>query len=64
MSLIRVPLAKGVLYLTKEEFVRALKRGRAIERARKAKKRAQKRAQSHEKALSRVLGQVFPETGS
>ena len=61
-KLIRIPFVKSVLYLTKEEFLRALKRGRAIERARRAKKRAEKRLQSYEKALTRVLGQGPVET--
>jgi len=61
-KLIRIPLAKSVLYLTKEEFLRALRRGRAIERARRAKKRAEKRLESYEKALTRVLGQGLVET--
>ena len=61
-KLIRIPLAKSVLYLTKEEFLRALRRGRAIERARRAKKRAEKRLQSYEKALNRVLGQAPVQT--
>lgn len=55
-ELVRIPLAKAVLYLTKQEFQRALRRGRAIERARRNKKRAEGRALQYERALVRMLG--------
>jgi len=60
--MIRIRIPKGLLYLTEEEFRRALERGKRIERARKARERSLARAEKTEKAQDHLLG--WPWGGS
>ena len=55
-KLICIPIGQTVLYLTPEEYRRALRRGKAIKRAQRIQKRSGNLALKREEKVSRTLG--------
>ena len=58
-GMVRIPLGRSVLYLTLDEFKRAIHRGRIIEKGKKSKRRRGKLEDAFERAKERAIGRVL-----